>query len=110
MTYARFAASRLLLVVPPILLALATACGRSETTSSATTTPSTGHSQTAAPTATTKCPPPSGTAPEVQMKTYAQKPPLTVDKTKKYTAVIKTVRGDITIELRPDLAPEHVNS
>lgn len=44
------------------------------------------------------------------MKTYPQKPPLTIDTTKKYTAVVKTVRGDITIELRADLAPEHVNS
>ena len=44
------------------------------------------------------------------MKTYPQKPPLTIDAKKKYTAVMKTVRGDITIDLRPDLAPEHVNS
>ena len=35
---------------------------------------------------------------------------MTIDVSKKYTAVLKTVRGDITFELRPDLAPNHVNS
>jgi cyclophilin family peptidyl-prolyl cis-trans isomerase len=43
-------------------------------------------------------------------KQYASKPELTIDTSKSYAAVIKTTRGDITIELRPDLAPEHVNS
>lgn len=35
---------------------------------------------------------------------------MTIDPTKTYTAVLKTAKGDITIRLRPDLAPKHVNS
>lgn len=43
-------------------------------------------------------------------KTYSSAPVMAIDTAKKYTAVIKTVRGDITFDLRPDLAPNHVNS
>ncbi len=43
-------------------------------------------------------------------KTYSERPPLTVDPTKNYTATITTPRGDIVIKLRPDLALETVNS
>lgn len=57
------------------------------------------------------CPPATGTAPEPDMtKTYSSAPVMAIDTAKKYTAVIKTVRGDITFDLRPDLAPNHVNS
>lgn len=57
------------------------------------------------------CPAPSGDAPEADVtKQYDAEPPLTIDPAKTYTAVIHTVRGDITINLRPDLAPRHVNS
>ncbi|MCH8814092.1 MAG: peptidylprolyl isomerase [Chloroflexi bacterium] len=44
------------------------------------------------------------------MKQYDARPELTIDTSKTYTAIVKTERGDITIQLRPDLAPEHVNS
>ena len=44
------------------------------------------------------------------MKTYDQKPAMTIDAAKKYTADVNTVRGHVIMELRPDLAPEHVNS
>jgi peptidylprolyl isomerase len=63
-----------------------------------------------APTQPADCPPASGDAPEAQVKTYASAPEMTIDPAKKYTATVKTVRGDFTIELRPDLAPQHVNS
>lgn len=43
-------------------------------------------------------------------KQYDAKPDLTIDASKSYSAIIKTERGDITLALRPDLAPEHVNS
>ena len=43
-------------------------------------------------------------------KQYAAAPPMTIDVKKTYTATIKTPRGDIVIKLRPDLAPETVNS
>lgn len=43
-------------------------------------------------------------------KQYAAAPPMTIDVNKTYTATIKTPRGDIVVKLRPDLAPETVNS
>ena len=43
-------------------------------------------------------------------KQYAAAPPMTIDVNKAYTATIKTPRGDIVVKLRPDLAPETVNS
>jgi peptidylprolyl isomerase len=35
---------------------------------------------------------------------------MTIDESKEYLATVHTVRGDFTIKLRPDLAPQHVNS
>jgi peptidylprolyl isomerase len=49
------------------------------------------------------------TAP-VTAKTYDAPPPMTIDASKNYTATITTPRGNIVIKLRPDLAPETVNS
>ncbi len=43
-------------------------------------------------------------------KQYPAAPPMTIDVNKAYTATIKTPRGDIVVKLRPDLAPETVNS
>jgi len=43
-------------------------------------------------------------------KTYAERPPVTTGADKKYTAVVETTKGKFTIELRPDLAIETVNS
>ncbi len=60
--------------------------------------------------AVSACPSPSGTAPNPTVKSYSARPPLAIDPAKTYTAVVKTVRGDFTIQLRPDIAPEHVNS
>ena len=41
---------------------------------------------------------------------YSEPPPMSIDPQKNYTATITTPRGDIVIKLRPDLAPETVNS
>ena len=60
----------------------------------------------AAPDAPTAVPAPTPAA----GKQYAAAPPMTIDVKKTYTATIKTPRGDIVIKLRPDLAPETVNS
>ncbi|TAJ18099.1 MAG: peptidylprolyl isomerase [Dehalococcoidia bacterium] len=43
-------------------------------------------------------------------KQYDTPPQMTIDTAKKYTAVMKTDRGDITIELLTDLAPATVNN
>ena len=50
------------------------------------------------------------TDPAATDKQYPAAPPMTIDPKKNYTATIKTPRGDIVIKLRPDLAPETVNS
>ncbi len=42
--------------------------------------------------------------------TYAERPELTIDPDKKYTAIIETERGTFRIQLRPDLAIQTVNS
>lgn len=43
-------------------------------------------------------------------KSYPAAPEMTIDPSKEYIATLKTVRGDVKIRLRPDLAPQHVNS
>jgi peptidylprolyl isomerase len=59
------------------------------------------------PTAVTE---PAAEAPATGGKQYASAPPMTIDPAKNYTATIVTPRGDIVVKLRPDLAPETVNS
>jgi peptidylprolyl isomerase len=49
-------------------------------------------------------------APAAHPKTYSVPPPMTIDPKKTYTATITTPRGDIQVKLRPDLAPQTVNS
>ncbi|MEX0684299.1 MAG: peptidylprolyl isomerase [Dehalococcoidia bacterium] len=66
---------------------------------------------TDAPTQPSNCPEPSGDAPEPDVtKQYSTAPETTIDPAKEYLATVHTVRGDFTIKLRPDLAPQHVNS
>jgi len=43
-------------------------------------------------------------------KTYSERPPITISADKKYTAVVETTKGKFTIELRPDIAIQTVNS
>src|SRR5258708_3715469 len=86
--------------------ALAVACSSSGDNATTSNTASASH--TAAATAT--CPAPIVDTGVPNMKTYAAAPANTIDASKTYTATVKTVRGDFTITLRPDLAPKHVNS
>jgi len=44
------------------------------------------------------------------VKSYPQRPAVTIDASRKYTAAVHTTRGDFTVELLPAIAPEHVNS
>ena len=46
----------------------------------------------------------------VGTKQYAAAPPMLIDTTKKYTATLKTAKGDIVIQLFADKAPITVNS
>jgi peptidylprolyl isomerase len=61
----------------------------------------------AAPTAASA---PAAAAPAGQQKSYSAPPPMTIDPKKSYTATITTPRGDFVVKLRPDLAPQTVNS
>ena len=54
--------------------------------------------------------PADAAAPAPTGKQYAAAPAMSIDAAKSYTATISTPRGDIVIKLRPDLAPETVNS
>ncbi len=42
--------------------------------------------------------------------TYSERPEITISADKKYSAVVETTKGKFTIELRPDIALETVNS
>ncbi|MDP2673801.1 MAG: peptidylprolyl isomerase [Dehalococcoidia bacterium] len=43
-------------------------------------------------------------------KTYSERPAVTIGADKKYSAVVETTKGKFTIELRPDIALQTVNS
>ncbi len=102
----------LILLAAAGIAALAIACGDdSENSATATPAPSTAPpTAEATTTATTDCPAPTEEAPEATVKTYDSAPEMTIDPEKSYTAVIHTERGDFTMTLRADLAPQHVNS
>ena len=109
-------ATRRLALLPPTaaLLVLVVACGSDEeANTSQNTTAAASATQSASfpslPTLAT-CPAPSGTAPEVQVKSYPQRPALTIDPTHQFIAHVYTTRGHFIMQLLPDLAPEHVNS
>jgi peptidylprolyl isomerase len=49
-------------------------------------------------------------APAGRADAYSAAPPMTIDPNKSYTATFTTPRGDFVVKLRPDLAPQTVNS
>lgn len=99
-------------------LALTMACGSSNEatptpspqSANYSTVPATQTAAATTPSPAASCPAATGKAPEVNVKNYSKAPAMTIDPSKKYTATVKTVRGNFTIELRPDLAPQTVNS
>jgi peptidylprolyl isomerase len=52
----------------------------------------------------------AGTLPTAATYTYSAAPPMAIDPAKKYTATLTTPRGDVVIELLPDIAPQTVNN
>jgi len=50
------------------------------------------------------------TQPTASSYSYAAAPPMSIDPAKQYTATIATPRGDIVVELLPDVAPQTVNN
>ncbi len=72
-----------------------------------------GPSPTLAPTPTLAPEPPSPTPSTLTPPTpvrFPERPEITIDPTKKYSATVETTRGSFRIELRPDIAIETVNS
>jgi cyclophilin family peptidyl-prolyl cis-trans isomerase len=56
----------------------------------------------------TDCPPADGSAPQRQK--FDGPPPMCIDANKRYTAVMSTSKGDMTIALDPIAAPNTVNN
>ncbi len=71
-------------------------------------------SESVAPTEPPTIPTPAGSnlpvMPTATTYQYNSPPPMTIDPAKKYTATIYTPRGEIVIELLPDIAPQTVNN
>jgi peptidylprolyl isomerase len=65
---------------------------------------------TAAGTAGEAAPTAASAAGAAGQLSYSAPPPMTIDPKKTYTATITTPRGDFVVNLRPDLAPQTVNS
>jgi peptidylprolyl isomerase len=98
-----------------LLIVIVLACGGDEevtTPDSATDTPRLTPVPTVATTTPSNCQPPSAgpTPPEVQAKSYEQRPARTIDVSHKFIAHVYTTRGHFIVELLPSIAPEHVNS
>jgi peptidylprolyl isomerase len=73
-----------------------------------------GEQPTAAAAAPTTPPAPTRSdaapLPTAESYSFSGPPPMTIDPAKQYTATIATPRGDIVIELLPEIAPESVNN
>jgi peptidylprolyl isomerase len=54
--------------------------------------------------------PPEGLQPTAATYTYSAAPEMAIDPAKSYTATIATPRGDIVVELLPEIAPQTVNN
>ena len=115
--------SLLTLVLPLAFLTLAVGCGGSDDGAKATATPGlkTSGGQIVINTAGPTQEPTPTSAPVVRTGDFAslcQKssekqftaPAQIIDPTRKYTATVRTEKGDFTLELRPDIAPVTVNS
>ncbi len=100
-------AGQIRLVVLAALMTLVVACGQTAPEPTPVPTRMPAATPTSAPTwtpAPTITPILSGQGP------YQQEPALTIDPEKTYLAVVRTRKGDITIQLLPDVAPRTVNS
>jgi peptidylprolyl isomerase len=100
------------LPIAAALVILALACGGEEEQGFIASTETAVLTPVATNPPTPNCPPPSptGTPPEVQMKSYPARPELSIDVSHKFIAHVYTTRGHFIVELLPDIAPEHVNS
>jgi cyclophilin family peptidyl-prolyl cis-trans isomerase len=72
--------------------------------------PACGGEEEEGPTPGVASPTAAGSEEPAAVKTYEAPPPMTIDPEKSYTAVIKTEKGDIRIELFAADAPQTVNN
>ena len=101
------AAVVVLLLAGLVLMLVSNRSGGASTAAAPTAAPFAAEpTSAAAPAAATAAP----AAPAGAKKSYSAAPPMTIDPQKSYTATITTPRGDIVVKLRPDLAPQTVNS
>ena len=117
-----FVKASLFVATAAVLVLAASACGDGDKESS---TPAAGKTAVSMPSAAKT---PAGTTPAAAAtlparsgdfaslcqkgseKQFSAPPPAIIDPTLSYTAVIKTDKGDITVELYPDVAPVTVNN
>jgi len=81
--------------------------------SAPTTAPAAAAPATAPASAPTTAPaaaPAPGTLPTATTYTFSAPPPMTIDPSRRYLATILTPRGEIVIELLPEIAPQTVNN
>jgi len=98
-----FVKASLFVATAAVLALAASACGDGDEESGKAT-----------PTAASTLPARSGDFASLCQKTgekeFSALPPTIIDPSRSYTAVIKTEKGDVTVELYPDVAPVTVNS
>ena len=103
-------------LVAILLIALLSACASPAPTptTSAAKIPTAGNAPTIAPTVASAINPSNGAAGKLatqqRSNMYKSLPPMTIDVNKKYTATIKTAKGNIVLDLYAKDAPQHVNS
>jgi len=99
-----FVWASLFVAMGAVLVLAASACGDGDKKESGTP----------APTAVSTLPARSGDFASLCQKSdekqFSALPPAIIDPERSYTAVIKTEKGDVTVELWPDVAPVTVNS
>ncbi|MGQ9926752.1 MAG: peptidylprolyl isomerase [Chloroflexaceae bacterium] len=87
---------------------------RAQTPEATAPTPAPASAPTAAPaSAPTSAPaaaPVPGALPTATTYTFSAPPPMTIDPARRYEATILTPRGEIVIELLPEIAPQTVNN
>lgn len=86
------------------------AANQNNSTPAADVTPTPSATPSTTPTATPTFGPTGTPSADGVYRTYTSAPPMTINETGKYEALIRTERGDIRIELLPASAPGYVNN
>jgi peptidylprolyl isomerase len=98
-----------LLVLGLVIGILISRSGGGNQAAAPTNAPAAPTTEAAAP-ATDPAAPVAGVLPTATTYTYSAPPPLEIDEQADYTATILTPRGEIVVELLPEIAPQTVNN